>query len=105
MDWRDRPIRHGDRFIPLGPCRVSSSANVWAFEPEGPSGGRWERVALTLIAKDAPIDVPAAGWSRYERIVWNVDGSTYRLRVGADEPRVHLTGAVEDVEGEWSSEG
>ena len=24
IDWLDRPIRNGDRFEPLGPCRVRS---------------------------------------------------------------------------------
>jgi hypothetical protein len=37
-------------------------------------------------------------------MVWHVDGSTYRLRIGADAPRSQLTGAVDDVEGAWSSE-
>jgi hypothetical protein len=50
MDWSDRPIRDGDPFIALGPCRVSSSTNVWLFKPEGTDSGRWARVPLTFVS-------------------------------------------------------
>jgi hypothetical protein len=104
MDWRDRPIRPDDPFIPVGPCRVSSTTNVWLFELDGTGGGRWARVPLGIAQKGSAPDVPEAGWSHYERIVWYMDDSTYRLRIVADEPRGQLTGVVEDVEGEWTSE-
>ena len=34
VDWLDRPIRAGDRFIRATPCRVSSKANTWLLEPD-----------------------------------------------------------------------
>ena len=87
MDWRDRPIRSGERFIPVGTCLVWSTSNVWVFEPSSYAGGRWARVPLRFAKKGALPEVPEYGWSLYEWIVWDIDGSVYRLRIGVDDPR------------------
>ncbi len=99
VDWSDRPIQAGDRFVPLGPCQVSSRENLWLFEPNGWGGGRWVRVPRS----QASLEIPDAAWNSYEWIVWSEDGPDYRLRIGVDREG-QPTGIIDDVEGEWTSE-
>jgi len=101
MDWLDRPIRAGDRFLPLTPCRVSSWGNTWFLEPNEGEGGRWARVSRSY-AQEEPIEVAEPGWQPYEWIVWGTDSSDYRLRIGVGR-QGQLTGIIEDVQGEWST--
>jgi len=48
-------------------------------------------------------DVPDADWQPYEWAIWGIDGSDYRLRIGVGREG-QLTGLIEDVAGEWTSE-
>jgi len=94
MDWLDRPIRPGDRFVPLTPCRVISKTNVWILKPDGTRGGRWVR-AFRLAGQETPPEPAGAGWQPYEWI-GRTDGSDYRLRIGVGSTG-QLTGIVEGV--------
>ena len=101
MDWLDRPITSGDRFVPLGLCRVVSRGNAWLFLPRGADGGTWTRLPLdqtTALGVATPRQVP---WYEYDWIAWEEARGDYRLRIVLGGGRGLLTGLVEKVDGDF----
>jgi len=99
-DWLDRPIRHGDPFVVLTPCRVVSGSRAWLLRPEEGTGGHWASVADGLTDASGLVAPRPVPWYPYDRIAWEVgDGYRLRIRIGSS-PGV-LTGPVETIDGKF----
>ena len=100
VNWLDRPIRHGDPFVPLAACRIVPGKQAWLLRPTSAGRGIWTRVP-TGVTNAAGLTLPRrVPWYEFERIEWEVgDGYRLRIRLG-DSPGI-LTGPVEIVDGDF----
>jgi hypothetical protein len=101
VNWLDRPIRPGDPFEPIGPCRVRSANHAWLLQPRsGAAGrGRWARIALDQLTPEGVVG-PAPSFE-YDAIVWENEGSDYRLRIRLGDAPGVLTDRVLGVDGDF----
>ena len=108
VDWLDRPIKAGDPFVPLGPCRVETQGSVWLIDPDPMGGGRYVAIPESSAPSGFDWALGRGEWSEYDWIRWGTNGSEYRLEFGRHVPRPSDIGTValhiRDVQGEWSLE-
>jgi hypothetical protein len=104
MSWLDRPIRAGDRFIPVT-RRISSKTKTGILDPNGDGGGRGGPGLPAPEGQELPqsplMRLPGSPRSGSSGAP---DSSDYRLRIGVGRVG-ELTGLIEDMAGEWTSEG
>jgi hypothetical protein len=100
VDWLDRPIRHGDPFVPVSPCRVVTGVEAWILRPASSGRGAWTRVPVHLTDEGGlavPRPVP---WYEFDDVHWELrDGYRLRIRIG-DAPGI-VTGQVQTVDGDF----
>jgi hypothetical protein len=100
VDWLDRPIRHGDPFVPLVPCRVVTGGDAWIFRPTSSGHGTWTRVPAVLTNAGGMIAPRPVPWYEFDRVEWEIgDGYHLRIRIG-DAPGV-LTGPIQTIDGDF----
>jgi hypothetical protein len=100
VDWLDRPIRHGDPFVPVSLCRVVTGVDAWIFRPTSPGVGVWTRVPVHLTNERGLAIPRPLPWYAFDHIQWEVrDGYHLRIRI-ADAPGI-VTGQVKTVDGDF----
>jgi hypothetical protein len=100
LDWLDRPIRHGDPFVVLSPCRVVSGHRAWLLRPAEGGRGIWASVAAELTDPAGLVAPRSVPWYPFDTVVWEV-GHAYQLRIRLGDAPGVLTGAVATIDGQF----